>query len=190
MLWAMFIRRTRTGTGAGGEVYYSHRLVRSERSGGTVRQRTLLNLGSDFPVERRHWPLLCARLRQLLDRQGDLAPLACPGEVESHAQRLVARLVNEAPSGEGRDLQEVDVGTLELIRPRSVGVEHVGVWAMEQLGLEGLLERVGLNGPQRALAMAERDRAPGAPGLGARLLALAVRAFGAGASCWGWTSSA
>ena len=154
MLWAMFIRRTRTRTGAGGEAYYSHRLVRSERDGETVRQRTLLNLGSDFPVERGQWPVLCARMRQLLDRQGDLAPLDCPAEVESHAQRLVAQLVNEAPSGEGRDLQLVDVGTLELIRPRSVGVEHAGLWAMEELGLEGLLERVGLNGPQRALAMA------------------------------------
>ena len=40
------------------------------------------------------------------------------------------------------------------IRPRSVGVEHVGLWAMEQLGLPGLLERLGFNGPQRALAMA------------------------------------
>ena len=41
-----------------------------------------------------------------------------------------------------------------MIRPRSAGVEHVGLWAMEQLGLPGLLERLGLNGRQRALAMA------------------------------------
>ena len=57
----------------------------------------------------------------------------------------MAQLVNEAPSAEGRDLQLVDVGTLELTRPRSVGVEHAGLWAMEELGLEELLERVGLN---------------------------------------------
>ena len=150
MLFAMFIRRTGTRTGAGGEVYYSHRLVRSERTGEKVRQRTLLNLGSDFPLDRHHWSVLCARIRQLLDRQTDLAPLSCPQEVEDHAQRLVARLLNGAPCGGGPDLQTVDVGTLELIRPRSVGVEHVGLWAMEELGLAGLLERLGLNGPQRA----------------------------------------
>ena len=154
MLCAMFIRRTRTRTGAGGEVYYSHRLVRSERTGEKVRQRTLLNLGSDFPLERHHWSVLCARIRQLLDRQSDLVTLPCPAEVERHAQRLVAQLLNGAPSGGGADLQTVDVGTLELIRPRSAGVEHVGLWAMEELGLEGLLERLGFNGPQRALAMA------------------------------------
>ena len=33
------------------------------------------------------------------------------------------------------DIQRVDVDSLELIRPRSVGVEHVGLWAMDQLGL-------------------------------------------------------
>ena len=164
MLCAMFIRRTRTRTGAGGEVYYSHRLVRSERTGEKVRQRTLLNLGSDFPLERHHWSVLCARIRQLLDRQSDLVTLSCPAEVERHAQRLVAQLLNGAPSGGGADLQTVDVGTLELIRPRSAGVEHVGLWAMEELGLEGLLERLGFNGPQRALAMASVIARMAAPG--------------------------
>ena len=164
MLCAMFIRRTRTRTGAGGEVYYSHRLVRSERTGEKVRQRTLLNLGSDFPLERHHWSVLCARIRQLLDRQSDLEALSCPAEVERHAQRLVAQLLNGAPSGGGADLQTVDVGTLELIRPRSAGVEHVGLWAMEELGLEGLLERLGFNGTQRALAMASIIARMAAPG--------------------------
>ena len=59
MLFAMFIRRTGTRTGAGGEVYYSHRLVRSERTGEKVRQRILLNLGSNCPGCR---PLLGPRL--------------------------------------------------------------------------------------------------------------------------------
>ena len=166
MLCAMFIRRTRTGTGERGEVYYSHRLVRSERDGGKIRQRTLLNLGSDFPVERRHWAVLCSRIQQQLDRQAELVPLPCPEEVERHAQRIAAQLLNSAPSGgTGRpDLQTVDVGSLELIRPRSVGVEHVGLWAMERLGLEALLERLGFNGTQRALAMATVIARMAAPG--------------------------
>ncbi len=166
MLCPMFIRRTRTRTGDRGEVYYSHRLVRSERSGEKVRQRTLLNLGSDFPVERGHWAVLCARIQQLLDRQGELVPLSCPEEVERHAQRIAAQLLNSAPSGGtgGAELQTVDVGSLELIRPRSVGVEHVGLWAMERLGLEALLERLGFNGTQRALAMATVIARMAAPG--------------------------
>ena len=62
------------------------------------------------------------------------------------------------------DLQTVDVSSLELIRPRSVGVENVGLWAMEQLGLEALLERLGFNGTQRALAMATIVARMAAPG--------------------------
>ena len=192
MLCPMFIRRTRTRTGERGEVYYSHRLVRSERSGEKVRQRTLLNLGSDFPVERRHWAVLCSRIQQLLDRQAELVPLSCPEEVERHAQRIAAQLLNSAPSGgTGRpDLQTVDVGSLELIRPRSVGVEHVGLWAMERLGLEALLERLGFKRHAARARHGHRDRPHGGAGLGARLLALAVRAFRRSASCWGWISSA
>ena len=69
------------------------------------------------------------------------------------------------PAGSGvPDLQTVDVGSLELIRPRSVGVEHVGLWAMERLGLEALLERLGFNGTQRALAMASVIARMAAPG--------------------------
>ena len=43
--------------------------------------------------------MLCARIQQLLDRQGELVPLSCPEEVERHAQRIAAQLLNSAPSG-------------------------------------------------------------------------------------------
>ena len=162
----MFIRRAKIRTTERGDVYYSYRLVRNERSGDRVRQHTLLNLGSDFPLERRHWPVLCARIQQLLERQGELVPLSCPQEVERDAQRIAAQLLNRAPPAavERPDLQTVDVSSLELIRPRSVGVENVGLWAMEQLGLEALLERLGFNGTQRALAMATIIARMAAPG--------------------------
>ena len=162
----MFIRRAKIRTTERGAVYHSYRLVRSERSGDRVRQHTLLNLGSDFPLERRHWPVLCARIQQLLERQGELVPLSCPQEVERDAQRIAAQLLNRAPPAtvERPDLQTVDVSSLELIRPRSVGVENVGLWAMEQLGLEALLDRLGFNGTQRALAMATIVARMAAPG--------------------------
>ena len=151
----MFIRRTRTRTGERGEVYYSHRLVRSERTGEKVRQRTLLNLGSDFPVERRHWAVLCARIQRFARPPGRAGfPLTCPEEVERPcpAPRRANCSTAQRPGGgrASRPAGRWDVGSLELVRPRSVGVEHVGLWAMERLGLEALLERLGFNGTQRA----------------------------------------
>ena len=47
------------------------------------------------------------------------------------------------PTGQGRDIQPVDVDSLALIRPRSVGVEHVALWAMDQLGLRTLFDQLG-----------------------------------------------
>lgn len=161
----MYVRRTKTRTTANGESYYSHRLVRSERVGAKVHQRTLLNLGRHFEVPQELWPQLCARLDQLLSRQSDLLVLELPAEVEQKAQDILARLVTkESPvstrsepgtdtDSPGADIQSVDVNSLELVRPRSVGVEHVGLWAMEQLRLPRLLSQLGLNGPQRAAAL-------------------------------------
>jgi len=156
ILLTMFIRRAKTRTTQNGETYYAYRLVESERNQDKVRQRTLLNLGSNFPVERQHWPLLCARIRQLLDRQGDLVTLDCPKEVERQAQHIAAQLLERAPAREAEtpDLQTVDVNSLALVRPRSVGVEALGLWAMEQLGLDGALERLGFGAKERALAIA------------------------------------
>ena len=127
----MFIRRAKTRTTENGETYYAYRLVESERSADKVRQCTLLNLGSNFPVERQHWPLLCARIRQLLGRQGDLVELDCPRDVEWHAQHIAAQLLERAPAraAEPPDLQTVDVNSLSLVRPalgRRRGARPVG----------------------------------------------------------------
>ena len=65
----MYIRRTQTRNTATGERYHTHRLVRSERVGGKVRQMTLLNLGRHFAVPQADWPTLCARLQEMLSGQ-------------------------------------------------------------------------------------------------------------------------
>lgn len=48
------------------------------------------------------------------------------------------------------DLQTVDVNSLELVRPRSIGVEPRGLWAMCQVGFADLLIKLGLSGPLRS----------------------------------------
>ena len=152
----MFIRRTQTRRTEDGQPYFSHRLVHSERVGNAVRQRTLLNLGRHFDIPQAQWPLLCTRIDDVLTGQ---APLAadCPPAVEHEAQRIAAQLVARgAPVGGTvpgpTDVQPVDVDSLRLVRPRSVGVEQVGLWALEQLGLPALFSALGVNGALRAAA--------------------------------------
>ena len=152
----MFVRRTQTRRTEDGQPYYSHRLVHSERVGNTVRQRTLLNLGRHFDIPRAQWPLLCSRIDDILSGQ---APLVadCPPAVEDEAQRIAAQLVARGAAGDKTaagppDVQRVDVDSLRLVRPRSVGVEQVGLWALEQLELPALLAELGVNGALRAAA--------------------------------------
>ena len=152
----MYIRRLTTRRSSSGQTYSSYRLVESRREGGRIRQIALLNLGSHFDLPEAHWPALCARLGQLLGRQGVLVPVDLPEAVEMAAQALAARLVARAPvETDTPTYAEVDVASLELVQPRSVGVEHVGLYALEQLELAPLLASLGVNGVTRAMILAQ-----------------------------------
>ena len=153
----MFIRRTQTRSACSGETYFTFRLVRSERIGSKVRQRTLLNLGRHFPIGQSAWPVLCRRIDEVLTGQLQLAP-DCPPELEAHAQRIAAQLLARERAGtpapaHPHDIQRVDVDSLELVRPRCVGVEHVGLWAMDQLGLRPLFQELGVGASLRTAAI-------------------------------------
>lgn len=158
----MYIRRTQTRNTITGERYFTHRLVRSERVAGQVRQVTLLNLGRHFAVAQADWPGLCARVEDLLSGQASLLGGAGSLSVEREAQRLAALLLARqgdsgaepaAPGAVPEVAEPVLVESLTLHRPRTVGVEAVGLWAMEQVAFSALLSELGLTGPQRAAVL-------------------------------------
>jgi transposase len=147
----MFIRRTTTRNKSGGESYFTFRLVASERTGSQVRQITLLNLGRHFDLPQSDWPRLCARIDALLAGQSGM--LAEPEAVEVLAQRFAARLITAEPGSGGPApvpvYVEVDVTSLQLTRPRAVGVEAAGLAAMDWLGIDHSLTGLGFSGVQR-----------------------------------------
>jgi transposase len=152
----MFIRRTSIKSRSIGEDYFTHRLVESERIDGHVKQRTLLNLGRHFAVPQTQWKALCARIEQLITGQPSLFDSALSAELEQTAQRYTSRLLakqSEPVNPSSSRYAEVDVNTIELVRPRSVGIEHLALHAVQQLGLESLLQELGLNRHQRAAAL-------------------------------------
>ena len=95
-----------------------------------------------------------------------------PEAVEDHAQRIVAQLISRQAetsidaddTSSAGDLQSVDVDSLQLVRPRTVGVEHVALWAMQQVGLPALLAQLGLNSSQQAAAVGSIIGRLAAPG--------------------------
>jgi len=155
----MFIRRTKIGSSSSGETHYTFRLVASKRIGRKVQQKTLLNLGANFSLSRELWPQLCSRIDEITAGQltfdNDQSE-----EVEQEAQHLAARLIAKRSESEEvlkkktTDYQEVDVASLELVRPRSIGVEHVGLEAIKLLNLPEIFEEVGFNKAQRDVAVA------------------------------------
>jgi len=150
----MYIRRTKSRQ-TDGASYHTHRLVRSERDGARVRQRTLLNLGRHFDIDRERWPLLCQRVEQALDGRAGLFDTPVPAEVEREAQRIAAQLLarGAAEREPAAEAQPVLVESLELARPRSVGVEQVALWALGELGLPALLESLGIGPALRDAAL-------------------------------------
>ncbi|MGH8761207.1 MAG: IS1634 family transposase, partial [Burkholderiales bacterium] len=163
----MFIRRTQTRSRASGEPYTTHRLVQTARAGSAVKQTTLLNLGSHFDLPQQQWPGLAQRIDELFRGQSSLLDPTLSDAGQALAQRYAAQLIalqpsaasitaaaaaKPEPSEPGR-FQEVDLDSLDLVRPRSVGVEHAALSAMRQCGLEDKLAELGLNRPQIAAAV-------------------------------------
>ena len=91
---------------------------------------------------------------------------SCPALIEQAAQRYAGQLIAratqieqaadaDAPAARAdaavspqtpSDYQEVDINSLQLTQPRSVGVEHLGLHALTQLGLIEKLSELGING--------------------------------------------
>jgi hypothetical protein len=151
----MYIRRTTIKSRGGGEAYFTYRLVESIRTAEGVRQRTLINLGRHFEVPPEQWAGLAQRIEQILDGHNDLFPVDLEQRWETPAQHYAALVLKaQARCRVGTresapDYHTVDVNTLELMRPRSVGVEHVALEAVRQLGLDAQLKALGLNGVQQ-----------------------------------------
>ena len=150
----MYIRRTSIKSRKDGSQYYTYRLVESRRTEKGVRQHTLLNLGVNFPLPREQWPDLTKRIEDILGGQQSLLDINC--DIEKLAQNYASRIIashQDTSDPDGIDYREVDVDSLEMSRPRSVGGEHVTLEALRFLGLDTKLGELGFNGPQTAAAI-------------------------------------
>jgi transposase len=136
--------------------YTTYRLVESYRNQeGKVRQRTLINLGCHFNFPKKSWKLIADRVEDICRGQHAFIPVE--KEIEKEAQRI-AKLVTKkfstaqtelaTKANNSRDLQTVDVNSLEHNDIRRIGCEHVGYHAVKQLHLEDTLRSLSLNQKQ------------------------------------------
>jgi hypothetical protein len=85
----------------------------------------------------------------ILSGQLRLMPLS--EDIEAMAQCDAALIATEnkqrqeRPARDDQEFHEVDVNSLELVRPRSVGVEHAALATLKWLNFEKILEAAGFN---------------------------------------------
>jgi transposase len=144
----MYIRRTTIKSRKNGAPYYTYRLVESVRTQKGVKQRTIINLGRDFPYPREVWPDLACRIEEIITGQMNLFQL--PSEIETAAQRYAALIIQsrnraDEVKDDSPDYHNIDINSLELMRPRSIGAEHVSYHAFLQLQLDRKLKEFGFN---------------------------------------------
>ena len=170
----MYIRRTNTRSRKGGEAYFTYRLVESVRVDKSVKQRTLLNLGRHFDLPEAEWPSLAIRIDGLLNGQELLPNSGFSEQLEALAQRYAAQLIvrkdgdaapTEITAADSTErYHEVDLSTLEQIRPRNIGVEHAAMTMIQELGLDKKLSDIGFTKPHIAAALGNIIGRMAAPG--------------------------
>ena len=141
----IFFRRTKVANGLDGKSYYTYRLVENQREATKIRQKTVLNLGSNWDVPQSDWTAVARRVEA--NQQGEVTCFDYPKQFEIAAQNIVNRLrAKGLNSDQSTDsVVTVDLDTMDHSDGRSVGCERLCLQALEDLQLGRTLEELGMS---------------------------------------------
>jgi len=130
---------------------YIYSLVESIRTDRGPRQRSVLNLGTDFSLAPEKWKELANRIELIISGQTEFFPV--PDEIEQLAKRYARKIISRhgqktpIPTEEQSrpDFQTIDINSLESEQIRSVGGESVVLAAIKDLELDRKLEALGFS---------------------------------------------
>jgi transposase len=122
---------------------------------GKVKQRTLINLGRYFDIPQSQWQALSSRIAELLSTQTSLLRIELEESLETLAQRYAAQIIasRSTSTKDSANFETVDIASLELVRPRRIGIEQLALHAVKQLTLDDKLKSLGFNQKQIAAAL-------------------------------------
>ena len=152
----MFFQRTKATKGPDGKSYYTYRLVEARREGTKVRQKTLLNLGSNWDVPQSDWKAVADRVEGI--QQGQITSVEYPERIEIVAQDIVNRLRTRGLNSDQSTTDSVvtvNLASLNISDARSVGCERLCLQALEEMQLGRIFGELGMSelDTQRALAL-------------------------------------
>ena len=155
----MYVRKVSHYNKSNRVEYHTYKLVESVRTERGPRQRTLLNLGTDFNLPQGKWKEFANRVEEIIT--GQIPLLDYPEEIENFAQNCARKIIRKQSSiiPEKKDsdylpdYQTVDVNSTENEQARTIGAEHVVYHTIKELELDRKLAELKFNKPHLEAAI-------------------------------------
>jgi len=151
----MYVRKVSHYNKSNRVEYHTYKLVESVRTERGPRQRTLLNLGTDFNLSQGKWKEFANRVEEIVT--GQISLLDYPEEIESFAQNCARKIIRKRssiiPEKKDSDYQTVDVNSTENEQARTIGAEHVVYHTIKELELDRKLAELKFNKPHLEAAL-------------------------------------
>lgn len=155
----MYVRKVSHYSKSNRVEYHTYKLIESVRTERGPRQRTLLNLGTDFNLPQGKWKEFANRVEEIIT--GQISFLDYPEEIENFAQNCARKIIRKQSfiipkkkdSDYLPDYQTVDVNSTENEQARTIGAEHVVYHAIKELELDRKLAGLKFNKPHLEAAI-------------------------------------
>lgn len=158
----MFIRETIKTDRKTGKKYTSYQLVESIRTANGPRQKILITIGSETPLDPSEKKDLANRIEEIV--MGSPSFLSCSEKIENLAQTYASQVIHrlscldEARKPQNKEnlpteFISIDINSIEKSEPRTVGAEHLLLQMAHQLKLPQKLHEIGLSKTDVAIAL-------------------------------------
>jgi transposase len=133
-----------------GKTYSNHLLVESIHTPNGPRHRVICSLGSLAPAPPEDWLALAHKLQDALSGQATLLPDAQVQPLIEKVRRQPSRS-RPRQTGDSDEVVPVLADQITIEDARTAGAVHVGHQMWQRLGLDAILEKIGLDDKSRLL---------------------------------------
>lgn len=154
----MFIRAVQKKNKNESKSYTYYRLTHSYRIGDKTRQSVILNLGKLETISKSEHKELANRIEEIITGAENSLYVSTPAHIEELAQNFAEQISKEKifPSIKGlpisknieKNIQTVDLESIEEIESKSIGGEWLVKQAFNKLGIDQILQDIGLDTKQ------------------------------------------
>jgi len=142
ILLPMFIKKVKKRNGRTQKLYEYLQLVESVRTEKGPRQRLVLNLGN-LDLEPAQYPVFARLIEDILTGQKSLVELdkALERSAREAARKIFKKQSEQLEEKQASDFQTVDLNSLEIESPRSLGPEYLCHSVWNELGMKEFFEK-------------------------------------------------